>query len=191
LHRARPAAAEPVITDIHPFVLHPGINKVPGFGVNGETFTIVQSWRGNGNAHGYNVWLVLSPEAEGQTFGVTGEEVEGEVLPRDTIRDDPFDGERSMGAIRFARAKIDGVPQTILIDAHLGFDAGRPFADHETATIRIYKLFRSDIGQPDMFSQVAVLKTTKRYCNILLAMRDMLHIPLGQFAGANETDGCF
>lgn len=191
---ARPAAADPVITDIHPFELHPGVNTVPGFGVNGETFTIVQGWRGNGNAHGYTVWLVLSPEAESQPFGVTAQMKEGAVLPNDVIRDDPFDVERWMGAIRFARARIDGAAATILIDAHLDYTASRPLADHETATIRIYRLFRNDegaLGNPDIFAQVAVLKTTKRYCNVQLALRDTLHIPLDGFAGANETDGCF
>jgi len=183
------AAAEPVITDIKPFELHPGINTVPGFGVNGETFTIVQAWRGNGNAHGYDVWLVLSPEAEGQKFGVTGQEIQGEVLPRDIIRDEPFDGERWEGSIRFARAKVDGVPRTILIDAQLGYDGGRPFADHETATIRIFQLSRSDDGgQPDIFNQISERKTAKRYCNVEYAVRDVLHIPVDD--SIRGKDGC-
>jgi len=190
---AGPVLADPAITDIHPFKLHPGINKVPGFGVNGETFTIVQGWRGNGNAHGYNVFLVLSPEAESQPAGVTGVMSEGAGLPLDTIRDDPFDGERQMGVIHFARAKVDGTPQTILIDAHLDSTAGRPFADHEKATIRIYTLIRNDSGsdQPDLFTPATVLHTTKVYCNVQLALRDALHIPLGDFSGPNQKDGCF
>jgi hypothetical protein len=182
------AAADPVITNVHPFELHPGVNKLPGFGVNGETFTIVQAWRGNGNAHGYHVWLVMSPEAEGQPFGVTGMFVEGQTLPQDLIRDDPFDGERILGSIRFARAQIDGVAQTVLIDSFLNYDSGRPLADHETARIRMFKLVRSeDGGQPDMFVEISEMQTTKRYCSVEYAVRDVLHIGGENLSGA---DGC-
>jgi hypothetical protein len=186
------SAADPAVTDIKPFTLHPGVNTVPGFGVNGETFTIVQAWRGNGNAHGYNVWLVMSPKAEDQPFGVTGLAFNETDVPRDVIRDDPFDGERRLGSIRFARARVDGMPQTILIAADLDYDSGRPLADHETATIRIYKLTRSEGevgGQPDIFVQAAVLKTTERYCNVEYAVRDRLHLPVDE--SMQGKDGCF
>jgi hypothetical protein len=187
-------AAEPTITHIKEIALHPGVNTVPGFGVNGETFTIVQAWRGNGNAHGYTDWLVLSPESEDNPFGVVGTMYEGGGPPRDLIRDEPFDGERRIGVIRFARATIDGKPHSILIDTQLDFDAGRPLADHEIATIRIFELTHTDgdVGAPpDLFALISTRRTTKRYCNAELALRDTLGLPLAK--GDSETssaDGC-
>ena len=50
------ATRAPVITAIQPIALHRGNNVLPDFLPGGRTATIIQSWRGNGNAHGVSGW---------------------------------------------------------------------------------------------------------------------------------------
>jgi hypothetical protein len=187
------AAASIAVTDIRPITLHPGINTARAFAPDGKTAMIVQAWRGNGNAHGYHIWLVLTPDAEGQPPGAA--DIETENTSADLIRDDPFDGERTLGVIRFARAKVNGKPASILIDAHLDDAPSGVLADHATATIRIYQLSRADepVGDtPDVFKLISTLHTTRRFCNAEMALKVALDVPLSaDYGGANQVDGCF
>jgi hypothetical protein len=187
------ALAASAITDLHPVELHPGVNVVHGFGPNGEDVTIVQAWRENGNAHGYNVWLVLSPGDRGDQNVIDIDDRGG--LPRDLIRDDPFDGERTLGVVAFATAKIDGVTTSLLIDAHLDDAPSGVLADHVTATIKIYRLMRNPVpvGTINLFDPIAEIHTQQRYCNIYLALRDSLGLalPVGGEGPVNNVDGCY
>ncbi|WP_254602805.1 hypothetical protein [Sphingomonas bacterium] len=194
-----PAGAPPV-TGLKPIVLHPGINRVPGFLAGGGTATIVQAWRGNGNAHGYTVWTVLGGPSEGSRVGLVGFETPGAEPVRDTIRDEPFDGERVLGAVQFATGqfatgRLRGRPVTLVITADLNQAASGVLADHATATVRWYRLDHAAdaFGRPtDDFLPIGSVTTTKRYCNAWLAMRDVAGIRLrGDFAGPNRVDGCF
>ncbi|WP_375395391.1 hypothetical protein [uncultured Sphingomonas sp.] len=187
------AAASPplAITDLKPIALHPGVNRVPGFLVGGGTATIVEAWRGNGNAHGYHVWMVLGGPSEGNPVGLVTAE-------GDTIGDNPFDGERVLGAVRFATGRIDGKPATLLIKASLDEAPSGVLADHSTATVTWYRLDHATdemdmIGRTiDEFISIGTVHTTGRYCNADLAMRDVAHVPLpSDFDGFNGTDGCF
>jgi hypothetical protein len=94
------------VTDIRLIALHDGVNEIANFSPDGGKLTIVQAWRGNGNAHGYNTWMVLSPNAEGRLFGVVGIERTDTRILDEIVRDDPFDGERVMGVVRFAKARV-------------------------------------------------------------------------------------
>jgi len=183
------------ITDIRPLALHDGVNEVPNFSPDGGKITIVQAWRGNGNAHGYNTWMVLSSNAEGRLFGVVGIERTDTRNLDEIVRDDPFDSERAMGVVRFARARVDGIDRSIFIDAHLDPEPEHAFADHNTVTIRIYQLLRAsnDVGStPDVFRPILTMYGAKRYCNADLALHQMLSVPLApDYAGANQVDGCF
>jgi hypothetical protein len=188
------AVASPAsVTDIRPITIRPGVNIVPRFAPNGGEAQIVQGWRGNGNAHGYNDFLVLTPDSEGKPLGVAGVVSDPNQPLRDLIRDDPFDGERVMGVVRFARAKVNGSDASVLIVADLDSSANGVLADHDTATIRVYRLVRGDdIGKTtDVFEPVAAIHTDKRYCNAELALRDSLGLPLpADYGGLNRVDGC-
>jgi hypothetical protein len=183
------------ITDIRPIVLHAGVNEVPDFAPDGGTITIVQAWRGNGNAHGYNTWMVLSSNAEGQSFGIVGIERSDTRQLEEIVRDNPFDGERIIGVVRFAKARVDGADQSILIEASLDAEPGRAFADHEPVTVRIYQLFRTDGAPgstPDVFKPILTMQETRRFCNADLALHQILDLPLApDYAGPNQVDGCF
>lgn len=186
------AAAKPVLTDIMPVTLHPGINKVPGFLPDGGAATIIEAWRGNGNAHGHHAFMVLTGPSEGNAVGLAPF-ADGE-RAADTISDDPFDGERVIGAVRFVRARLNGIPASLLVRADLETPGDRPLADHARATVTVFRLTANPdrIGPPLSFVQVARLRSEKRYCNAELALRDVLGVPLpADYAGANRTDGCF
>jgi len=193
---ALPAASrtvEPAITAIEPIRLSPGVNSVPNFLPKGRAARIVEAWRGNGNAHGHSAWMVLTGPSEGNGVGLAPFADDRGALYHDTISDDPFDGERVMGSVVFARAKVDGQPASIVIDAELDHSPDSPFADHEQATIRVYRLTESDaFGPPLAFELIAKLRSPKHYCNVELAVRDVLGVALPpDYDGANTVDGCF
>lgn len=186
-------SADPRITDIVPIHLHPGINHVPGFLPDGHAATIIEGWRGNGNAHGHHAWMVLTGPSEGFPVGLAPIEQDGGLVS-DTLSDDPFDGERVLGVVRFARARIDGQPASIVISAHLDWTPGRPLADHEKATITLYRLTSNGdgVGPPLSFVPVTRLHSDKRYCTVELALRDVLGLALqADYAAPNRLDGCF
>lgn len=189
---AVPAGA-PAVTDLHPIALHPGINRVPGFLPGGAPATIVEAWRGNGNAHGHHAWMVLGGPSEGRPVGLVGKESDGDPVD-DTISDDPFDGERVLGAVRFATARLAGVRVTLLLRAILDRSTSGVPADHATATVLWYRLDHQGdaVGRPtDLFVPIGRVQTTRRYCNADLALRDVAGMPLpADFAAANRVDGC-
>jgi hypothetical protein len=172
--------------------LHPGVNSVPGFTADGRAAAIVQGWRENGNAHGYNTFQVLVAEKGGTPSRVV--DVDGPQHAVDLISDDPFDGERQVGVVRFARAVLDGRRQTVLITADLDQASSPVLADHATATIKVFRLVRDEsVGSTwDRFALAWSTTTTARYCNVQLALRDTLGVALPRdFDAANKVDGCF
>ena len=189
------ASPPPTVTDLKPITLHPGVNRIPGFLPGGGTATIVQGWRGNGNAHGYHVWMVLGGPSEGNGPGVIGVEGDEHVPVFATVSDNPFDGERVLGAVRFATGRIGAKPATLLIEAMLNESRSGVLADHATATVRWYRLDhdKDAIGRTtDEFVLIGTVTTAKRYCNVDLALRDAAGLALTpDFAGANRIDGCF
>lgn len=191
---AVPAGA-PAVTDLHPIALHPGINRVPDFLPGGAPATIVEAWCGNGNAHGHHAWMVLGGPSEGQPVGLVGVEGSRADPVADTIGDNPFDGERVLGTVRFATARLAGARVTLLLRADLDRSQSGVPADHATATVLWYRLdHQADAsGRPtDLFVPIGRVQTMRRYCNADLALRDVAGVPLpADFAGANRIDGCF
>lgn len=193
-----PASASPVPAKISAIVsipLHQGVNIVPHFMPDGSSATIVQAWRGNGNAHGYSDWLVLAPSSEGNRAGVVTLVDPRRTVPNDLIRDEPFDGERVIETIRFARGRVNGARASLMLDARLDATPSGIFAERAPAMVRIFQLVATD-GTPGEtpyeFRLISSIHTTKHYCNAELALAQTLRIPLGaRFAGPNRVDGCF
>ena len=188
------AATPPAIVDLHPIALHAGVNRVPGFLVGGGEATIVEAWRGNGNAHGYHVWMVLGGASEGNPVGVVGVEGDKHDPVLATVSDAPFDGERVLSAVRFATGRLDGRRGTFLIEATLDASSSGILADHSTATVRWYRLDhdKDAIGRTtDEFVAIGKVTTTRRYCNADFALRDVAGVALSRGDGANQVDGCF
>lgn len=187
-----PVAAPPHVAAWRPLALHSGVNHIPGFLPGGGMATIVQAWHANGNAHGRHDWLVLGGRSEGTPFGVVPAE---DGTASDIIRDSPFDGERVIGTVRFARGRVRGKLESLLVEAHLDRSPSGVLADHATATVRLFALRRhvGEVGETtESFVPLGLAHTTRHYCNVELAVRDTLGVPLpAGYAGANRTDGCF
>jgi hypothetical protein len=191
-------AAEPAITDIAVIPIHDGVNTVASFAPDGRTATIIRGWRDNGNAHGHDTYLVLLPlkddfGAENTAGVVAFEDADNDPL-QDTIGVSPFDGERVLGAVRFAKAKLDGAPATVVIRADLGESASGVLADHAPVDIRIYRLESPgvDVGTtPDVFHLVSKTRPPGLFCNADMALTTVLHLPLPKdYAGGKAPSGC-
>lgn len=180
-------------TDVRPIPLKPGANTVPAFTADGRTATIFQAWRENGEAHGYNLYLVSLPDPAGAPVSLVGVEDPSRGPLHEVIRDEPFDGERVTAAVRFARARIGGRAQTVLITAALDPPKDGALADHARATVSVYRLARSDLPgwTPDYFTLAWRTRTRGRFCNAELALARTLRLPLDpDYAGLNRRDGC-
>jgi hypothetical protein len=188
------ADAPVIVSELRPIALHGGVNTVPGFMPDGTAATIIQAWRGNGNAHSYADWLVLAPASEGQKPGVVTLDDPARKGLQDLVRDDPFDGERALGTIRFARGLVNGHSASLLLDAHLDQSPSGVLADHATATVRVFQLLATDDApgeSPYEFRLISTTHMNKRYCNAELALSEALKLPLGpDYAGFNRIDGC-
>jgi len=190
-------AAEPVVSDIAVIPIHDGVNVIPRFAADGRAATIVKAWRDNGNAHGYSVYLVTLPVKDdygaGHKTGVVGFDDGGAAPFCDTATASPFDGERVLQTLRFARAKIDGAPAVVMIRADLGEAKSGVLADHAPADIRIYKLEHPgvDVGTtPDVFRLVSKTRAPGLYCNADVALAVELHLPPPDTPGRGPG-GCF
>lgn len=183
------------VSALQPIALHGGVNTVPGFMPDGTAATIVQAWRGNGNAHGHTDWLVLAPSSEDHKPGVVTLADPGRETLQELVSDDPFDGERVLGTIRFARGRVNGRAASLLLDVHLDEAPSGVLADHATATVRIFQLLATDDAPGDSpyeFRLISATHTSKRYCNAELALSEVLKLPLASdYAGFNRVDGCF
>lgn len=187
------AAAPP--GDLRPIPLHAGVNRVHGFLPDGGTATIVQAWRANGYAHGHHDWLVLRAAPDGDAAEeVTLVNPETHAL-EDVIADAPFDGERVLGSVRFARGRVDGRAASLVLQAVLNASPSGVLADHATAAIRVFRLEQTGGAPGDSpleFRPIFKRTTAKRYCNADLALSQTLSVPLpADHAAPNRSDGCF
>ncbi|MGC1305439.1 MAG: hypothetical protein WA840_23965 [Caulobacteraceae bacterium] len=190
-------AREPVLGEVAVIAVHDGVNTVAGFATDGRAATIVRGWRDNGNAHGHDVYLVLLPlkndDGVENTTGVVAFD-NGQDPLKDTATASPFDGERALGAVRFARAKVDGAPATVMIRADLGETASGVLADHAPVDISVYRLESPGVDAgttPDVFRLVSRTRPSGLFCNADMALTTVLHLPLpANYAGGKAPSGC-
>ncbi|AYO82818.1 hypothetical protein [Methylobacterium brachiatum] len=185
--------AEKQIRDIIPIPLQDGINHVPNATADGRAATIVRAWRENGNAHSYHVYLVLLPQPGRTEAGLVAIE-DGAGGLTDSLADTPFDGERVQRSIRLARARIDGVPAVILIQAVLQARSAQSVSEPKPAEIRIYRLESPGIDAgttPDVFRIVRRDSPPGRFCNADKALATALGLSLPpDYQGGEGPNGC-
>lgn len=188
-------AASPV-SELRPLVLSDGVNTIPGFMPDGSAATIVQAWRGNGNAHGYHDWLVLAPTGEGHGAAVvTLNDPDLKEGLESLVSDSPFEGEHVIRSVRFAFGTVDGRPASLMLQATRSDFSTQSLVDPAIATVRVFRLVQTD-GDPGEspfeFRLVWQAIAEKRYCHADLALRDVLGVPLPRdFEGVNRIDGCY
>jgi hypothetical protein len=180
------------LSGLRVIALRPGVNSIQNLSGDGRTGKIIDAWRGNGNAHGYSVYMVLLPAADGDhSLQVVG--IDDGKAVSDFARDDPHTGEDALGSVVFARGSLDGKPTTLLIEATRDFPK-TSIPDPSPTTIAIYALRRFERGfgsTPDDFELVFELRTTRTYCHSEMALHQELGLPLSRdYGGSAKPDGC-
>ena len=173
------------ITNLVTIHLHPGINKIVKFTPDGRGAIIVRAWRENGDAHGYNLFLVMIDNA------VVGVYTEKQF--EDVVRDDPHTFEDVVRSVRFARGKISGVQTTFLITATRTTSFPISLATPGYVVFDFYQLVHApQLGTTeDFFRLVSQFSSKKKYCNSDLALFKEIGLPLpATYEGLNKIDGC-
>jgi len=193
----------PIISDLQPITLKPGINTVPHFAPDGRDALVAYAWRSNGNAWGYHLSLVMLPlHSGGADWNVVGvEPAPGETARfEDTITDRPHTGEDVVRAVRLAHARVDGKLATLLLTADRPvFSPGANARSRLRVNLRVYRLVTagdktggSTGVTADFFQIVRRMGADDRaYCNAELALSRAFKIPLSpDYQGPNKDDGC-
>jgi hypothetical protein len=166
------------LTDLAVMPLQPGMNTIEHFASDDRPAIIAKGWRDNGNAHGYNFFLVLMPSAIGQTDWNVVDIVSDERHPNDFICDYPHTEDDFVRSVRFARGKLNGVPATLLITAARQ-TGSRPIPDPSIVIFEVYKLEENnEIGTTrDIFKRALKWQSDKKYVNSDVALQKELGLP--------------
>jgi hypothetical protein len=191
------AAAEPAkhrLTDLVPIPLKSGPNTIERFAPDGRGAIVTLGWRENGNAHAYDLFLVLM-QGHGGGWNVVGFDnltaSGGEF--EDTIRDTPHAGEDVVRSVRFVRGKIDGEAATMVFVAQRGFDPEEGIPGPSLVDYTVYRLMPGEeIGTTtDMFQPVETQQSTTRFCHAEKALLKQYGLPLTRsYGGPDTADGC-
>ena len=184
------AGTAPVLSGLTPISLKAGINSVPQFAADGRDATILLGWRDNGNAHGYDLFVVTLPSRlGGKDAQVVGVDADGGFA--DSVSDRPHAGEDMVRAVRFARGQVDGKPATLLLTATRA--TTESYYDPVPVDFVAYRLQRAEGGPGttlDYFAPIAKFRSRTPYCNAEIALATAFNLPLrAGYEGAKGRDG--
>ncbi len=180
------------LTRLHVIPLAMGLNRIAHFATDGRPAQIVMAWRGNGNAHSYNLFLVVMPGGESDTawnvVGVYRDPPKGDF--DDTVADAPHTGEDQVRSVYFAHANLDGKPATLLMTATREWKESIPEA--AVTLFEVYKLVHMDegFGTADQFNLVEAFRSKDLFCNSDLAFAKQFGTALPRDFPVNRKDGC-
>jgi hypothetical protein len=142
--------------------LSAGSNTVLNFVGDGRPALITLGWRDNGNAHGFDLYVVMLPIRLGAVdWNVVGVETDRGIEA--TITDDPHTGEDVVRSARFAQALLDGRPATLLLTATRGFNPAGGIPGPSRTDIQVYALRANTEGPGatrEFFASVGRFTTT-------------------------------
>ena len=176
---AAPVLAAAPVPALTPLRLQPGVNPVPNIAGDDQSGSISLDWRENGNAWGYDIFMV---RVGGSIATIGG---------KDLITDQPHTGEDAIRAVRFARGTHAGKSTIFALVADRAI--GEAVPDPAVTTISIYALVANDegFGTPYQFVKVEERHAKRRYCNAHNALLTELRFPLPKsFDGVRSPDGC-
>jgi len=195
---AEAEAVQHTLSNLSVIHLSAGANHIEHFAADGRPAIITLGWRDNGNAHGYDLFLVLMPASDKSDWNVVGLQTDDAFdaeaeLFADTVNDAPHMGDDFVRAIRFVRGKLDGRPATLLLTATRDFgDPG--ISSPSLVTYGIYELVprKDPVGTTaDFFQQIQTYRSLMKFCNAELALSKRFDIPLRtEYEGPNTIDGC-
>jgi hypothetical protein len=176
---AAPASAGPAgWPELTPIRLRAGINEITDIAGDGKPGSIRLDWHDNGNAWSYDIFTV---KVNGAIATVEG---------RDRFTDSPHTGEDVIASVRFARGAHHGRATTFALVSHRDIVESVP--DPAVTTITLYALERNGAaGARYVFTKVAQLTPTRRYCHADMALKTELGFPLTKsYDGLPSIDGC-
>jgi len=188
-------AAPPVLTDLVPIPLQPGVNAIPALSPDGRAGIIVLGSRSNGNAHGYELALVLISDGHGPASDIVHIDM-NPAVPNDegsdSVTNEPHTGEDVVRAFRFARGRVDSKPATLLLIATR--DLGQSIPAPSLVTWDAYSLEHTAdaIGTtPDHFTPILHDRSASPYCNADMALARRFGMPLpALYEGSMTLSGC-
>ena len=173
--------------------LKAGANWVRGFAGGGRSALITYGWRDNGNAHGFNVYVVMLPTRPGGTdWNIVGVETQSELEP--IVTDSPHTGEDVVKSVRFALGLLDGRRATLMFTATRDLNPDQGIPDPSKTEIVVYALRVNTEGvgsTQDYFAPIGNFTTSSLYCNADMALHQELSIPLPMtYSGPRTSTGC-
>jgi hypothetical protein len=191
---AIPAMAQtPALRDIVPIPLHSGVNLIPAFTPDGRTGMIVLGWRDNGNAHSFDIAMVMIQNKPHDPWNVA--RVEGNPknpntdFGTDIVTDDPHTGEDIVRVFRFARGRLDEKPVTLLLIANRDVAGSIPAPSRVTFDTYVLE-HDPEVGTTaDHFTQIGEENTTSLFCNADVALSERFGL---SFRGGppSSPNGC-
>lgn len=183
------------ISRIHPLELHDGANNIPHYIPNGHDAIIFQSWRDNGNRHGYMEWTITEdvPHNPYHLENLINIHEDTDNVPHDTVYNDPFDTKHALKEVMFGRAIIDQEIASVMIIATRDLQEDDDLETPVPVNVAIYRIMpkRHDIGTSAfVFREVGSILTTEAYCSPRLALAKTLYISLPENYTADRIDGC-
>lgn len=178
--------------NLAPIALRSGVNAVSDFAPDGRPAQIVLGWRDNGNAHGYDVLLILMRPAASEPWNVVAVETERGEPPADLVADDPHMGDDVVKAVRLVKGTMDKRPATLLLTATRQWKETIP--EPALVTFRVYRLTENKAGAGmtrDYFALVQTTTSATKFCNAEIALAKNFGLPpRSGSAPTNSADGC-
>jgi hypothetical protein len=137
----------PSLAGVQPLGIHDGVNAVPAFTSDGAAATIVLVHRENGNAHSSD-WLLVAVDGKPEAPGMPGVPGVLQLVERDEPAAQasalfgilPFDGENEIRALRLARARIDGRPEMLMLQAERRVSETLTLASPKRVDLQVWRL---------------------------------------------------
>jgi hypothetical protein len=171
------------VTNLYAIPLEPGANTISRFAPDGRHAVVVEGTRGAG-AQLHRVFLVMLPGApKVGGWNVVPVRLNALDSAEEVLRDD-LGGVRSL---RFARGKLDGIPETFQITAE------RDTAGRAPVTFSLFRLaaVREGGAVSDSFVPVRQIRSRETFCNTDAAIARQFHLPLpASYTGPATPDGC-
>jgi hypothetical protein len=178
-------AANADITDLQVISLQDGITDVPHLAPDGRDGEILKTWRTNGDARGYDLFLVMLDK---KVIGVATDNGF-----QDTVTDAPRTHLDAVKSVRFAWGKVAGEKHALLITATRTIESGYGPTDPATTVFDIYQIMpNGPLGTTgDYFARISEFSSKQKYCNSDIALSQNLGLPLPDpYEGRGLPDGC-
>ena len=146
------------ITDIQPILI--GNSPVTVHPAGFPAMTITPLWRENGNAWGYTLYAVSTPDTgqPSRTTLVDTQDADHNGRLLDMLQDIPHTGEDAIQTIHFASGRVNGKPGLLLFVSTRDIGT-HPVPQMSPAHIRVYQLTEGD-GEPGSTPFYFALRTT-------------------------------